>query len=252
MRIVSLVPSLSHMVCDFGLRNYLVGCTMFCVRPSGLHRTARLVGGTKNPDIAAIRALEPSHILVNEEENPPQHIADCRALAPTLITFPKGPHEVPEMMREVGKFLGCELVAERFAMQLEAALSRPSAQVRRRFIYYIWREPYMVAGPDTYISRLLEVAGYLNAVPAGPRYPTLTVAEAAELNPECLLLSTEPYPFRVRDAERLRQEWPGTPPEILKIDGQLASWYGSLTIEAIEALDHLAHPFIGQSSTSPR
>jgi hypothetical protein len=39
---------------------------------------------------------------------------------------------------------------------------------------------------------------------------------------------------------------------MLKIDGQLLSWYGTLTIEAVEALDGLAHPFDGQALPSQR
>ena len=252
MRIVCLVPSLTHLICDYGLKDYLVGCTTFCVRPTGLQRSAKLVGGTKDPDLSVIQSLSPSHILVNEEENTIKHISACRRIAPTLATFPKGPLDVPQMMRDTGRFLGVESVAERFALQLEAALSRPASTTKRRFIYYIWRDPYMVAGPDTYISRLLELGGYVNVVSSTERYPTLAVDDAAALQPDCLLLSTEPYPFRLRDVERLRREWPGLPPEILKIDGQLMSWYGSLTIEAIEALDNLDHPFAGQATTLPR
>jgi ABC-type hemin transport system substrate-binding protein len=252
VRIVSLVPSLTHMVCDFGLRDSLVGCTSFCVKPAGLQRSAVLVGGTKDPDLRVIRELEPTHILVNEEENKPEHIAACRAICDTMLTYPKDPREVPAMLRASGRFLGVEALGEALARQLEAALARPAPARKRRFIYYIWREPYMVVGPDTYISRLLELGGYQNAVPPGERYPTLTVEQAAALAPECLLLSSEPYPFRRRDAERLRGEWPGRAPEMLKIDGQLLSWYGTLTIEAVEALDGLAHPFDGQALPSQR
>lgn len=250
MRIVSLVPSLTESVCELGLRGQLVGCTPFCVRPAGLQRTAVLVGGTKNPDLAAIAALKPTHVLVNDEENKPEHIEALTALAPTLRTFPKDPRDVPPMMRDLGRFLGVA-AAEDWARDIEGAISAMSFGTRKRFLYYIWREPYMVAARDTYISAMLELAGWENALPAGGvRYPELTVEAARALRPDVILLSTEPYPFRIRDAERLKSEWPDAP-EMLKADGQLFSWYGTLAKEALAQMarwtagadQHIVRPF---------
>ncbi len=232
MRIVSLVPSLTETVCELGLRRELVGCTPFCVRPPGLQRTAALVGGTKDPDLAKVARLAPTHILVNEEENKPEHIAALHQLAPTLCTFPKDPREVPAMLRELGRFLGLDAEGAAAAVERLAG-AMPVFATRKRFLYYIWREPYMVAARDTYISAMLELAGLENAMPAGViRYPELTVAQARGLRPDFVLLSTEPYPFRSRDVERLKREWPDAP-EILKADGQLFSWYGTLAREAL-------------------
>lgn len=235
MRIVSLVPSLTETVCELGLRAQVVGCTSFCVRPPGLQRQATLVGGTKDPDLEAIFALSPTHVLVNDEENKPEHIEALRQRVPTLSTFPKTPLDVPGMLREIGTFLDCD--AEGFARRVERGIAAVKhATVTKKFLYYIWREPYMVAAPDTYISAMMGLAGWVNAVPPGSvRYPVLTVDEARGLNPELILLSSEPYPFRRRDAERLKGEWPDAP-EMVKADGQLFSWYGTLAVEALEQL----------------
>ena len=67
-RIVSLVPSLTETVCQFGLIQNVVGCTSFCVDPPELMRLATNVGGTKTPDLAKIAQLVPTHILTNDEE----------------------------------------------------------------------------------------------------------------------------------------------------------------------------------------
>lgn len=245
-RIVSLVPSLSHMIADFGLRESLVGCTNFCVKPPGLAKRAKVVGGTKDPDLDVIKALKPTHILVNEEENKPEHIAECLKLAPTFRSFPKSPTEVPKMLRDAGKFLGVDGPAASFAADVERELEVLQDRVEKgiktgrheakRYLYYIWRDPYMVAAEDTYISAMLDLIAYTNAVGKGAtRYPVLDVAAAQALGPEVLLLSTEPYPFRQRDAERLKTEWPDVP-RMLKADGQLLSWYGTLTTAGLRAL----------------
>jgi ABC-type hemin transport system substrate-binding protein len=242
-RIVSLVPSLTHAVCDLGLKKHLVGCTQFCVEPPDLRRTAVVVGGTKDPALAEIAALRPTHILVNEEENKPEHIEACRALAPTYLSFPKAPRDVPGMLRQMGEFLDCRDAAESWVRKIEAVLTRVyearafSTLSDQRCLYYIWREPYMVAAADTYINAMLELAGLVNVAPGQTRYPELPVAAAAALRPDVLLLSSEPYPFRRRDLERLKGEWPNAIlPTAVKADGQLFSWYGTMTLAALEAL----------------
>lgn len=236
MRLVSLVPSLTDMACTFGLRPALVGCTKFCIRPAGLRKTAALIGGTKDPDLDAIRALRPTHILVNEEENKPEHIEACKRAAPTFVSFPKGPHDGPGMLREVGAWLGVPQEGQTWAKAVEERLAAVKAGPKRRFLYFIWREPYMVAARDTYIDGMLALAGYENAAPAGDtRYPQMTIEQIRAARADVLLLSTEPYPFRVRDVVRLREEWPEAP-EILKADGQLFSWYGTLQVEALDAM----------------
>lgn len=245
-RIVSLVPSLSHMITDFGLREDLVGCTSFCVKPPGLAKRAKIVGGTKDPDLQAIKALKPTHIVVNEEENKPEHIAECQNIAPTFRSFPKSPLEVPRMLREAGKFLGAPGPSASFAADVERELEVLSERVEKalkhgrhhpkRYLYFIWRDPYMVAAEDTYISAMLDLIAYTNAASKDlGRYPELSLGQAKTLNPDVLLLSTEPYPFRQRDAERLADEWPEAP-EMLKADGQLLSWYGTYTAAAVRAL----------------
>lgn len=245
-RIVSLVPSLSHMIADFGLREQLVGCTNFCVKPPGLSKRAKIVGGTKDPDLAAIQALKPTHILVNEEENKPEHIAACVQIAPTFRSFPKGPREVPKLLRDAGKFLAAGGVAVSFASdtdreleilqeRLERAL-KSGRHIPRNYLYYIWHDPYMIAAQDTYISAMLDLVAFTNVAPPGlNRYPVLDVETAKATAADLVLLSTEPYPFRQRDATRLKEEWPDAP-AILKADGQLFSWYGTMTIAALRAL----------------
>ncbi len=238
-RIVSLVPSLSETVVSQGMRDELVGCTQFCVEPADLHRSATVVGGTKVFDLALIRSLKPTHILANQEENPQEAIEALQAEYPLLLTFPKSPHDVPAMLRDMDQFLASRAVYSPLAEQLERLFQtlRPLNDPIR-FLYFIWREPYMLAGRDTYISRFLECFGFVNAYEGRVRYPQVTLEEMACLEVDCCLLSSEPYPFRKRDAKRLRDEWSRCP-ETLKIDGRLMSWYGHSSMEAWQVLQSL-------------
>src|SRR6476469_3038205 len=118
-RIVSLVPSLSETVVTQGLREELVGCTQFCIEPPDLHRTAKVVGGTKDFDLNEIRTLNPTHILANQEENPRELIEELQKEFPLLLTFPKSPYDVPSMLRDMEKFLGTEARFEPLVLTIE-------------------------------------------------------------------------------------------------------------------------------------
>ena len=239
-RIVSLVPSLTHTLACCGFQSEIVGCTQFCVLPSDLHRTAKLVGGTKDPNMSLIQKLSPTHIFVNEEENREDDISECRLICPTIVTFPKGPQEVPKMLKDMGKGLSNTSAFNDLSGEIFQVLNRigndSSPISSRRFLYLIWREPYMAVSIDTYISRTLEYFGFENAISTEKRYPELTVEEIENLEADLIFLSSEPYPFRERDAIRLKSEIPRCP-DLYRIDGRLLSWYGTLTLDALRVLE---------------
>jgi len=250
MRLVSLVPSSSYTVafCP-AIRPYLIACTKFCVEPADLHRFAELVGGTKDPDLERIKVLKPTHILVNREENKPDHIENLQSIAAVHDSLPKSPHDVIEMFLEMGEFLGQKAFFQDLASRLQDTLDllsdghfweyqglRPGLS----YLYLIWRDPYMIVGQDTYISRLLELFDWKNAYTGFERYPTVTIQDMAAMQPDLLLLSSEPYPFRERDWQRLIKEWGQLEetyrrPVGWKVDGRLCSWHGLKTLEALDS-----------------
>ncbi len=237
-RVVSLVPSLTDAVFALGAGEILVGRTDFCVRPRGEVEGVPAVGGTKNPDVARVLALAPDLVLANREENTRRRVERIAATVPVLLTDPASPHDVPPLWRELGDALdraggAVELAAECERTLDDAAAASSRSGVRPRFLYWVWRDPWMAAGHGTYISALLVAAGWCNALPAEKtRYPKVDPAEAAELAADALLLPSEPYAFRVpEDADAL---WTaagaaGSRPPALAVDGERLSWYPSLT-----------------------
>lgn len=236
LRIVSLVPSLSETLVELGLREQLVACTKFCVRPSDLYRRAKVIGGTKDADANLIRSLQPTHILANQEENSRDLIAGLAQDIPTLVSFPKGPVDVPGMIRDIGNFLEKKNQANNLAEAIETRLSSISCIGKpKSFLYLIWQNPLMLAGPDTYISRTLELFSWKNAHQGSERYPIIDISYIESLDPDIVFLSSEPYPFRVRDAQKI-QDSASKSIRFAKIDGQLLSWYGFRTLEALNRL----------------
>jgi iron complex transport system substrate-binding protein len=241
MRIVSLVPSLTKTVCDFGLSEQIVGITNFCVDPPGLWRTSHRVGGTKDPDLQVITDLKPTHVIVNTEENRPQDIEILARDFNVLTTFPKSPDDVPELLLSMGDFLGCKAIAVEQAEICENLLTRIAQEslfhnfIGQRFIYLIWKDPWMAAGPDTYISRFLERVGLRNIICANERYPVIEPAASLGQSLDVILMSSEPWPFRKRDAQVFSCLLGEKLKPIYWIDGKATSWYGTETIAALQS-----------------
>jgi iron complex transport system substrate-binding protein len=243
MRIVSLVPSLTKTLCDLGLRSQLVGITNFCVDPPDLHRTVKRVGGTKDPDLNLIAQLNPSHIILNQEENRLVDIESLGRQFSTLITFPKTPRDVPSVITRLGDYLSVQDRAQTMADDIQGKIERLTGQERwqgllgTRFLYLIWRDPWMAVGEDTYISKFLEMIALDNVLQGPERYPVVDLSNAENLNLDVIFLSSEPWPFRKRDADYIREKLGKSCPKLYWIDGKALSWYGSETSEALVALD---------------
>jgi ABC-type Fe3+-hydroxamate transport system substrate-binding protein len=240
-RIVSLVPSVTELVCDLGLASALVGRTGFCIHPRETLRGVRKVGGTKDVDLSAVRELAPSHVIVNVDENLRETAEALSEFVPSVVvTHPLGPLDNPPLYRLLGAIFDRAEAAEALCRRFEAALAsarRSAAQARsaQRVLYLIWREPWMTVARDTYISRMLGLFGWETwPAHATARYPTLALEDCLG-EVDRVLLSSEPYPFREKHVAEVAGRLGDLPVDI--IDGEMTSWYGSRAIEGLGYLE---------------
>jgi len=242
VRIVSLVPSITELLCDLGLAGQLVGRTGFCVHPRDTVKRIPKVGGTKDVDLAKVRALAPTHVLLNIDENEKPVAEALAQFVPHLIvTHPLGPLDNPPLYRLIGAVFGRERQAAALCAQFEQACDAlekaARAWPRQNVLYLIWKDPWMTVARDTYISRTLALAGW-DTVPAAAaaRYPKVELDRALLRDVELVLLASEPYRFRARHLTELRALSVMGAKTVLLIDGEMTSWYGS---RAIAGLDYL-------------
>ena len=238
-RIVSLVPSLTELVVALDLAEELVGRTGFCIHPRQAVRRVPKVGGTKGFDVGKLRALQPTHVLVNIDENRREEVETLSSFVPHLIvTHPLTAHDNIELYRLLGGVFGRETQAAALCADFErawTALDGYSASLpRRRVLYLIWRDPWLGVARDTYISHMLAAAGW-DTLPlaSSVRYPAIDLPLLAR-EAELVFLSSEPYPFRAQHRRQLATLLPDTRIEL--IDGEMVAWYGS---RAIAGLDYL-------------
>jgi len=237
-RIACLVPSLTETLFALGLGERVVARTGFCVHPREARRVPK-IGGTKDPDLARLRALSPTHLVVNVDENRREDVDAARAFVPhVVVTHPSRPEDNARLVTLLGAVFGCEDNALALGAAIDdalATLDRTAAPLpRERVLYLIWRKPWMTVARDTYVSATLRRAGW-DTLPAqaGVRYPAIADDDQAWSDAHRILLSTEPYAFRERDAQALRE---ATGKRVHLIDGEWTSWYGARSADGLRAL----------------
>lgn len=242
VRIVSLVPSITELLFDLGVGGRVVGRTPFCVHPrDGVARVPR-VGGTKTPRLDRIRGLDPTHVIVNVDENRREDAAALAAFVPNVVvTHPLGPRDNAALYRLVGGIFAGADATERLCLAFERAVSALESAVRgfpeRKVLYLIWRDPWMTVSRDTYVSRTLALVNFLTVGgDSRTRYPALELDTDLLAGVDLVLLSSEPFPFKERHIAEIRARAGARCPSIRLFDGEMASWYGS---RAIRAMDYL-------------
>ena len=238
-RIVSLVPSITELLCDLGLAEQIVGRTGFCIHPREIVRRIPKVGGTKSVNVEKIRALKPTHVVVNVDENEkPTADAIAQFVPHVVVTHPLAPLDNLALYRQMGTLFGKEREAEEHCARFQAAYDDATARKypARSVLYLIWKDPWMTVSRDTYISRTLGLFG-LRTLPENTkaRYPELDDLEMDSV--ELVLLSTEPYRFKEshRAELQVRLKKP-----VHLIDGEMTSWYGSRAIQGLRYLADLS------------
>jgi ABC-type Fe3+-hydroxamate transport system substrate-binding protein len=240
-RIVSLVPSLTELVCELGLRPWLAGRTGFCIHPRDALQDVPKVGGTKDVRLDRVRALRPTHLLANVDENEKPAVEELARFIPhVIVTHPIEPCDNLDLFRLMGGVFRAEAQAARLCDEFEreyAALLAAPKGPSKTVLYCIWKDPWMTVGRDTYIARMLELIGWRQwQAPEGGRYPRFEWTPALLDGIDAVLLSSEPYRFTAEHADALRRAW-GKP--VQEVDGEMLSWYGSRAVAGLRYLREL-------------
>jgi ABC-type Fe3+-hydroxamate transport system substrate-binding protein len=235
-RIISLVPSQTELLYSLGLDQEVVGITRFCVHPMGWRNVKTLIGGTKIFDFEVISQLNPDLIIGNKEENYLEGIAQLKKQFPVWMSDIYNLQDALQMITEVGKLVGHAGEAQALKENISVAFQDFRKKKKRKVLYLIWRKPWMAAGRNTFIDDMLSRIGFENILHA-TRYPQLTTEELVIFNPEIIFLSSEPYPFKDKHAQELRNLMPQA--KIILVDGEMFSWYGSRLLKACDYFENL-------------
>lgn len=273
-RIISLIPSITELLFAFDLDNEVIGITKFCIHPPQWFRTKQRVGGTRTVDIAIVRAMKPDLIIAGKEENVKEQMEALTETAPVFVTDIKTLADALNMITAIGKLVNRQVHACKLTSQIQTSFNNFLPLNRKlNTAYFIWRNPYMAAGGDTFIHDMLTLCGFNNIFKHINRYPEVTINSDSHLSSvnlqqatalstviqqpstsissvnqqmstalssnkcQLLLLSSEPYPFGQKHVEELQPQLPGC--KIVLVDGEMFSWYGSRLLLSVPYFNKL-------------
>ncbi|WP_422860290.1 ABC transporter substrate-binding protein [Flagellimonas sp. S174] len=235
-RIVCLNPSQTETLVGLGLEDQIVGVTKFCVHPSHLRKVKKVVGGTKKVDFEVIQGLKPDIILCNKEENTKEIVETLEKEFPVHVTDIANLQDAFEMLQQYGQIFNCPVRANEMCTDIVSEKNKLEAilkgRPKKRVAYFIWKDPMMVVGKDTFIDAMLTLNGFENVFSSYGRYPTTSLEELKDLSLDMVLLSSEPFPFKEKHQKEFQELLMGV--DIKLMDGEYFSWYGSRLLEAFQ------------------
>ncbi|NQY29843.1 MAG: ABC transporter substrate-binding protein [Flavobacteriaceae bacterium] len=234
-RIVSLVPSQTELLVDLGLEDNIVGLTKFCVHPIHLRKAKTIVGGTKQVHYEKIKALRPDVILCNKEENTKEMVVELEKIAPVHVSDIYTIDDTIVLIKQYGELFSVQEKATEITNKLSELVFEfkeyLTNKTTKKVAYFIWRNPWMVAGSNTIIHHLLSLNKLENVFADVSRYPEVDIKSLIGKNkPDFVFLSSEPYPFKDKHIEELQEILPEA--NILLVDGEYFSWYGTRLLGA--------------------
>ena len=242
IRIISLVPSQTELLYDLGLEQTIVGLTKFCVHPIHLKADKQIVGGTKQINLDKIKALKPDIILCNKEENTQDIVLACQAICPVHVSDIATIADCLDLIKQYGKLFNKSDNANKICETIDTNLKEFQIYIKEKsslkVAYFIWKDPWMVAAKGTFIDHLLQLNKFENIYGNLKRYPEVDINKIKhEGNPEVILLSSEPYPFKnnhVLEVGRVSNH-----AKTILVDGEYFSWYGSRLVQAFDYFKQL-------------
>lgn len=225
-RIVSLVPSQTELLFDLGLDNEVVGITKFCIHPEAWFRSKKRVGGTKNIAIEAIKSLSPDLIIANKEENVKEQIEQLASTAPVWVSDVSDLTSALSMINQIGEIVDKPKQAQILIDEINSGFQTLESNAQKlKVLYLIWQNPWMTVGSDTFIHDMICRMGWQNVAENQKRYPVFSEDEMIAAQPDIVLLSSEPFPFKEKHIQILKNILPTS--KVLLVDGEMFSWYGS-------------------------
>lgn len=232
MRIISLVPSITTTLFDFGLtNNEVIGRTKFCIHPKNLVEKTEIIGGTKNLNIEKIKFLKPDLIIANKEENEKIQVEELANHCSVWVTNIANLADNVNFIWELGMLLKKRTLAEKFNDDISAVFRTINKEkALKKVAYIIWQNPMMSIGGNTFINSILEEIGFENILKNKTRYPEISKEEIESA--DYLFLSSEPYPFQEKHLPEFRKIFPKT--KVILVDGEAFSWYGTHLLKCAE------------------
>ena len=168
LRVVSLSPALTELVCHLGRGDRLVGRSEVCNFPSEV-KSLPVVGRFADPDVEAVIALKPTLLVTNDLVKPGVVAAFRRAGIQTAVLQCRTIAEYRSCVETLGKLLQAETAAGREIARIDRESAARPSPLPCKVLWVIWDSPLMIAGANSLPDEMLRFAGVENVAADVPQ-----------------------------------------------------------------------------------
>jgi len=189
-RIVTMLPSLTEVVCELGACSRLVGLDDFSNWPAQVRQLPRL-GGLEDTNIERVIALKPDLVLLASSSRAVGRLESLGIKVATLE--PKTLADLRRVWAQLAQALQVPDGAarwQRLEAKVDAAAARLPAALRGTTVYFEVNSAPYAASEDSFIGELLARIGAVNIVPGklGP-FPKLNPEFVVRADPQVIMIS---------------------------------------------------------------
>lgn len=194
-RVVSLIPSGTETLVAVGAAAQLVGRTRYDTDAALAHLPS--VGGGLDPSAELLLTLRPDLLVVWDSDRAVRAVARLEAAGvPTFAMRTRDTADVFRNAERLGVLTGHDsagrALAARLRGELRALAARSATEAGSRaptVLFVVWPDPPRTAGPHTFITQLIAVAGGRPAFPdIAQDWPQISMEEVVRRQPDVLLL----------------------------------------------------------------
>ncbi len=253
-RIISTAPNLTEILYSLGLGERIVAVTTDSKFPAEAADKAK-IGSFWQMNIEAIIAAKPD--LVITLDFPQQKDIAGRLGRMGYRTLTVNIEKVDDFfaaVEEIGAATGASVEAEGLCGQLRGKLGGLSKQIsgkeRTSVLWVVQREPLRVAGLDTFVNELIELAGGVNAIgKTAHQYPPIGAEQVIARKPDVIIEPAMGWGDMTKQREAAMDFWKrfSNVPAVVNdriyvIEGDTVSQLGPRIYDGVESIGRCLHP----------
>jgi len=255
-RIVTLAPNLTEILFALGLAEKAVAVSSDSDYPPEAANKNK-VGTFWQPNTEAIIASKPDLVITEWFEQQKSVAEALKRLGYRVLTLKiESIEDLLAAIKKIGAATGtqnhADQLANDIANRLDNLRSKLAARNKVKVLWVVQTEPLRVAGKNTFLNELIELAGGENAIgPTIQQYPPLSAEELLACGVEIIIQSamgTDNIPEQQRAAEKFWSKWPSLPAvknnRIYVIDPDTTLRLGPRLCQGLELVAHCLHPDI--------
>ena len=182
LRVVSLAPNITEILFALGLGDNIVGVSDNCDYPQQA-QTKEKIGTFWQPNTEAIIAAKPNLVITLWFEQQKQVAQTLERMGYKAIVLKlEKISELSTAIEKIGAATNRQQQAEELIKNINNRLaqlqSQQNAKEKVRVLWVVQPDPLRVAGVNTFINELIEMAGGVNAIgPTIQQYPPISTEE---------------------------------------------------------------------------